>query len=185
METKVKIIASAFELFAKKGISFTLAEVAKEVGIRKASIYAHFESKELLLNEIIDKEKNEYFFEISQENDDLKRIYYGILNYYSNSHTKLLFWKRLLLLPPEAIEPSILIKIHQLLDERFEIVNELIKKEAKKRHINHNHEESICIMFFSLIHGLLSSELIYHSHDINEHYEFIWNQFWKGINDQN
>ncbi len=185
METKSKIINSAFELFAKKGISFTLAEVAKEVGIRKASIYAHFESKELLLNEIIERETKEYFFEINQENDDLKKIFYGILNYYSDSHVKLLFWKRLLLLPPESIDASIIQKINQLLDERFQIVKKLIKLETKEGHPRYNQEESICIMFFSLIHGLLSSELIYHSYNINEHYDIIWNQFWTSIDYQN
>ena len=53
METKGRIIDSAFVLFAKKGIRFSLSEVAKEVGIKKASIYAHFDSKEMLMKEII------------------------------------------------------------------------------------------------------------------------------------
>ena len=61
METKLKIMNSAFELFAKKGISFSLTEVAREVGIKKASIYAHFENKDMLLHEMIDQEMKKYF----------------------------------------------------------------------------------------------------------------------------
>lgn len=49
METKQKIMNSAFRLFAEKGNEFSLTEVANEVGIKKASIYAHFASKEVLL----------------------------------------------------------------------------------------------------------------------------------------
>ena len=181
METKKKIKNSAFKLFAKKGISFTLTEVANEVGIKKASIYAHFESKEILLKEIIEQEIKEYFFEINQENDNLKKIFYGVLNYYNNSHVKLLFWKRLLILPPESIDNSIIERVHKLSEDRFQIVKKLIIAEAEKGNIIENSEESICFMFFSLIHGLLSSELIFHPYNIREHYEKIWDQFWRGI----
>lgn len=181
METKKNIIDSAFGLFAKKGISFTLTEVAQEVGIKKASIYAHFDSKEILLKETIEKELKDYFFEINQENDDLKKIFFSILHYYNHSHTKLLFWKRLLLLPPDTIEESIIEKVHDLSEERFQIVEKLINIEADKGTIIKDSEESISLMFFSLIHGLLSSELIYHPYNIKEHYENIWNHFWNGI----
>ena len=185
METKMNIIDSTFKLFAQKGISFTLTEVANEVGIKKASIYAHFESKETLLIEIIEKEIKEYFFEINQENDNLKKIFYGVLNYYNSSHIKLLFWKRLLLLPPETIENSIIERVHKLSDDRFQIVKELIIAEIKKGNIIDESEESICLMFFSLIHGLLSSELIYHPYNIRDHYDIIWNQFWNSIKNSN
>lgn len=185
METKRKITASAFELFAEKGISFTLTEVAEEVGIKKASIYAHFGSKEILLKETIEKELKDYFFEINQENDDLKKIFFSILNYYNHSHTKLLFWKRLLLLPPDTIESSIIERVRQLSDERFQIVKKLIITEAEKGTLIKDSEESICLMYFSLIHGLLSSELIYHPYNIKEHYENIWNHFWNGIKNSN
>lgn len=184
VETKKKIIDSAFELFAKKGISFTLTEVANEVGIKKASIYAHFDSKERLLNEIIEKEMKEYFFEINQENDDLKKIFYGVLEYFDNSREKLLFWKRLLLLPPESVEDSIIERVHQLSEDRFQIVKELIITEIKKGNIIEDSADSLCLMFFSLIHGLLSSELMYHPYNIKEHYDKIWNQFWTGIKNQ-
>lgn len=68
METKQKIMNSAFRLFAEKGNEFSLTEVANEVGIKKASIYAHFASKEVLLYEVIDQEIYEYFLR-STKND--------------------------------------------------------------------------------------------------------------------
>lgn len=184
METKRKIIESAFELFAKKGISFTLTEVAESVGIKKASIYAHYDSKELLLTETIEKEIKEYFFEINQENDDLKKIFYGVLNYFNGSQFKLLFWKRLLLLPPESLEESIIKRVHQLSEDRFQVVQRLIIMEIDKGNIIQDSPESICLMFFSLIHGLLSSELIYHPYIITDHYDKIWHRFWHSIKNQ-
>lgn len=185
METKKKIMDTAFELFAKKGISFSLSEVAMEVGIKKASIYAHFQNKESLVTEIIEKELKEYFFEINQENDNLEKIFYGVLKYFNNSHIKLLFWKRLLLLPPEAIDDGIIDKVHLLSDHRFEVVKKVIKAEAHRGIIVSGSEDSICLMFFALVHGLLSSELIYHPYNIREHYEKIWKQFMRSIEVKN
>ena len=184
LETKAKIMNSAFELFAKKGISFSLTEVASVVGIKKASIYAHFENKDMLVHKMIDDEIKKYFFEINQENDDLKRIFFGVLEYYNESQIKLLFWKRLLLLPPESIETELLEKIHFMSDERYEIVKNLVSKDIKTGIVKAHSEEEICLMFFSLIHGLLSSVLIYHPQDIKQHYNNIWNIFWNSITNE-
>lgn len=181
METKIKIMNSAFELFAKKGISFSLTEVAETVGIKKASIYAHFQNKDTLIHRVIENEMEKYFFEINQENDDLKRIFFGVLDYYNDSKIKLLFWKRLLLLPPEDINPDLLEKIDSMSEKRFEIVKKLILKGIKSGIIKDQPEEEISLMFFSLIHGLLSSIVIYHPQDVKQHFNNIWDNFWGSI----
>lgn len=181
MDTKLKIMHSAFTLFAKKGISFTLSEVAKEVGIKKASIYAHFENKDTLLHEVIDQEIIKYFFEINQEKDELKKIFFGVLDYYNDSQIKLLFWKRLLLLPPENIDQDILDKIQHMSDERFRIVRALVQKNSELGVYRPGSDDEITLMFFSLIHGLLSSVLIYHPQEIKQHYNTIWTFFWNSI----
>ena len=182
METKKKIMDSAFDLFAKHGTSFSLTEVAENVGIKKASIYAHFENKDMLINKIIENEIDNYFFEINQENNDLKKIFFGVLNYYNDSQTKLLFWKRLLLFPPESINQALLEKIHFMSEKRYEIVKQLILNGIKSGIIKKDSEEEISLMFFSLIHGLLSSILIYHPQDIKKHFDNIWYKFYNSIN---
>lgn len=181
MDTKIKIMNSAFNLFAAKGISFSLSEVANEVGIKKASIYAHFENKEKLIYDVIDQEAKKYFFEINQENDDLKKIFFGFLDYYNGSSTKLFFWKRLLLLPSPSIDEGLLTRISQMSEKRYQIVKNLILKDIDAGIIKPNSTEEISLMFFSLVHGLLSSVLIYHPHDVTQHYENIWNIFYDSI----
>ena len=181
LETKIKIMKQAFDLFAKKGISFSLNEIANEVGIKKASIYAHFENKEELISNVINDEIEKYFFEINQENDDLKKIFFGVLHYYNDSQNKLLFWKRLLLLPPESLAPELQMKINSMSEKRYEIVKNLILRDMKLGTLKTVSEEEVTLMFFSLIHGLLSSVLIYHPQDIKIHYNNIWNSFWNSI----
>lgn len=52
--TKDKILNVAEALFAEKGFDGTsMGEIAKQVGINKASIYYYFESKDKLLEEIL------------------------------------------------------------------------------------------------------------------------------------
>jgi AcrR family transcriptional regulator len=54
VDRRERILASAAELFARKGVSATtVREIADEVGILSGSLYHHFESKEAIVDEII------------------------------------------------------------------------------------------------------------------------------------
>lgn len=174
-------MGSAFRLFSEKGNEFSLTEVATEVGIQKASIYAHFLSKEDLLYAVIDKEINEYFFEINEQCSDLKTIFYMILNYYNKSKTKLYFWKRLLLFPPKAFETTLISKIRMLSEQRYEIIKEIISSNEEKGLIKPQDAQTVAYSFLAMIHGLLSIFIIYDSEDLTIHYENIWQNFWDGI----
>lgn len=182
METKKKLMDSAFRLFADKGNEFSLNEVASEVGIQKASIYAHFISKEDLIYAVINQEINAYFFEINETCQDLKTIFFMILNYYNKSILKLYFWKRLLLFPPKAFEETLIVKIDTLSEQRFKIIKEVILSNMDSGIIRRQDVDAVAISYFAMIHGTLSSIIIYPSENISTHYEQIWQNFWKGIN---
>ncbi|PWJ49605.1 TetR/AcrR family transcriptional regulator [Faecalicatena contorta] len=161
METKNKIINATYELFADKGMEFTLNEVSKLVGIKKASIYAHFPSKEVLLHQLFNEEIDNYFIVIEQNSNTLKELYFGIINYFGCSKEKSLFWKRLLLFPPDTMESEIRQKIVRLSESRLQKVKALIRNEYHSRVKSEKEIDSLTVMFLSLVHGLLSSEFIY------------------------
>ncbi|AFM39393.1 transcriptional regulator [Desulfosporosinus acidiphilus SJ4] len=181
METKKKLMDSAFKLFAYKGNGFSLSEVASEVGIQKASIYAHFASKEELLYAVIDQEINQYFFEINEHYRDLKTLFSMTLNYYDKSQAKLYFWKRLLLFPPKAFTQTLIAKIHVLSEERFQMVKDIICAYMKEGIIRNQDPETVAISYMAMIHGILSSIIIYQAENVTIHFEDIWENFWKGI----
>lgn len=181
METKKKIMNSAFRLFAEKGNEFSLTEVANEVGIKKASIYAHFNSKEVLLYEVIDQEIYEYFFEIDEQSRDLKSTFDMILHYYSKSKSKRYFWKRLLLFPPIAFETTLSQKINKLTEQRYGIIKDLIKSEMDQGIIRHQDPETVLYSFLAMIHGLVSISIIYEAEDLKINQDDIWQNFWNGI----
>ena len=54
-KTKERIFGVAIKLFAQKGFNATsMREIAEAVGIKKASMYSHFKSKDEILEKIID-----------------------------------------------------------------------------------------------------------------------------------
>lgn len=53
MNSKEKILLATFELASKSGLgNISLSQIAKKVGIQKASLYSHFSSKEDLINSL-------------------------------------------------------------------------------------------------------------------------------------
>ena len=58
-EQAERIILIARRLFADQGVNETsLQDIAQECGIRKASLYYHFKSKEMILKDIFEREMN-------------------------------------------------------------------------------------------------------------------------------
>ena len=56
-DLKKKILDGTIEVFRKKGASFTMSDISKELGISKKTIYVQFDDKKSLLLELVD-----YFF---------------------------------------------------------------------------------------------------------------------------
>jgi len=71
MDTKSRIMETAFKLFLKKGFAdVSLSEIIKESGITTGGFYYHFDSKDTLLVEVIKKYIFNYFnFTIEQIRD--------------------------------------------------------------------------------------------------------------------
>ena len=110
-----------------------------------------------------------------------EKNYFMILNYYDKSETKLYFWKRLLLFPPMAYEKTLILKISRLSGKRFEIVKEIIAENMDAGLIRWQDADTVAFSFFAILHGLLSSMIIYKPDNLMKHYENIGQNFWNGI----
>ena len=73
--TKQEILDAALELFSVQGFEATsIAQIAGDVGIRKASLYSHFENKQAILDELVQEvleqyEEHSLFARVDQEKD--------------------------------------------------------------------------------------------------------------------
>ena len=61
VNTKQEILHAALELFSVQGFEATsTAQIAGAVGIRKASLYSHFENKQAILNALVQEVLEQY-----------------------------------------------------------------------------------------------------------------------------
>ena len=59
--TKQEILEAALELFSVQGFEATsISQIANAVGIRKASLYSHFENKQAILDELVQEVMEQY-----------------------------------------------------------------------------------------------------------------------------
>ena len=59
--TKQEILEAALELFSVQGFEATsISQITSAVGIRKASLYSHFESKQAILDELVQEVLGQY-----------------------------------------------------------------------------------------------------------------------------
>lgn len=59
--TKREILEAALELFSVQGFEATsIAQITDAVGIRKASLYSHFENKQAILDALVEEVLNQY-----------------------------------------------------------------------------------------------------------------------------
>lgn len=109
MNTKDKIMQSARTRFARDGYEgLSLAAVAEDVGIRKASLYAHIDGKEQLFKQVVSDMANRYEEVWQTTCDDtagrppLERIdsIVNTLTSFFSDHETWMLTKRMLLVPP-------------------------------------------------------------------------------------
>lgn len=61
MTTKEKILNAALTLFSEKGYNaVSVRHIAAEVGIKASSLYNHFENKQDILHELVEKKYKIY-----------------------------------------------------------------------------------------------------------------------------
>ena len=116
--TKQLILERALEFFTDRGYEgASMEDIARAVGIRKASLYAHFEGKERIFLSVFEDILEEYARTVEaltapSEEDALlalERIFLAFVDYCHGSR-KMYFWDRYFYYPPECVKGSIVPK---------------------------------------------------------------------------
>lgn len=116
MNTKQRIELAARRRFALEGYEgLSLASLAEDVGIKKASLYAHIEGKEQLFKQVVEDMGNRYAH-IWQEARDasvdaaplerIEAIVEALIRFFEEEETWMLT-KRMLLVPPPELRSFI------------------------------------------------------------------------------
>ncbi|MBP3964868.1 TetR/AcrR family transcriptional regulator [Paenibacillus lignilyticus] len=181
--TANRLKQAALTLFADSGYEgVSLSEIAKSVGIKTPSIYAHFDSKEQLFIELLEdaiREEREKLLLLLQGMEDhppIERLYAVFLFYTDlDQITKgQSFLKRTMLVPPRHLE-SRLSQYFTTYEEEVTVhVSELLRGSTNGGTLGEERAERLLALFYALIDGLLVEHKLYDSALYRKRQEQLW-----------
>lgn len=122
--TVQKIVDAAEQLFAEQGYDSTpLREIARQVGIREPSLYAHFPNKEAIYGAVIDRALQPFMHEMQQWNHneltlrELVDIPKKMLHMHAQYPYSAQILHREFSLPAERISPQVMAWLHQFAEQ--------------------------------------------------------------------
>ncbi len=190
--TKERIKREALILFANRGYDgMTLNELAKRVGIKKASLYAHFDSKDDLFLAIYFDLATEFVALMKRlfvESAHLKppdRLYYlfeqYIIYYYRRPEAEA-FWNQILLFTPAELSDQYL--PHWLQCDGFarEKIEQIISQGMQQGCIRQDDAKKMTFSFVAMRDGLLYWLKTFSELE-KAHIREIWRDFWLGLQD--
>lgn len=188
--TKEKIIKESLILFANYGYeNTTLANIANAVGIKKPSLYNHFNNKESIFLEVLNKvamEEKKYWEAYSEASsklsiaDQLHHIYRVYLDHLANS-TEGLFFKRVTFFPPEEFADEIK-KAFWIVEECMtNIIRPILEQGIDQNIIRPLSTDTLTSAFYTLVDGLFLEENFYDQDVFEQRQQASWDIFWLGI----
>jgi AcrR family transcriptional regulator len=187
LSKKEELLHHTYELFSRLGESLTLSIIARSVNIKKASIYAHVESKEELLYQVIAKQIQHYstatLHQLSKNESlpfdlQLKHFYLFNVNYF-HEPTRLLFWKRCLLLSESPLRDRVEKEHQEVHNRNIRQIASIYLKSADQCGLSSDFLPIFTNAYVVLILGTLYSLSVYENDYAN--YEQSYEIFWKGL----
>ncbi|MFD1851739.1 TetR/AcrR family transcriptional regulator [Oceanobacillus bengalensis] len=184
-----KIKKAAIYYFAINGYEGTsLSQIAEKVGIKKQSIYSHFNGKDDLflqvMNDALNQEICDLNTKIKQYPKSLKETLYDLLQdlmmrYENNVYMK--FWLRMSFYPPGHLFDEINTAFYQYEREQKQLFLPLFKSAIKDNVLKKKNPEHLVIAFISLLNAI-TVELVYGGVErAKEVVDPSWEVFWDGI----
>ena len=191
--TRQNIKRAALSLFARNGYEGAhLADMAKAVNIKTASLYFHFESKEQLFIELFDDVKAQKITNLDQLHEEIKAKdcakdqlyhlyqYFSQRNYEENEEE--LFWKRCTLFPPGFLKAKI---NHDLIAYQAKFIDEslkpVIRSGIQTGELKDQDAEIGVAAFFGMIDALFN-EIHYSKQDTyQEKVRMLWEFYWNAL----
>ncbi|MFC5712948.1 TetR/AcrR family transcriptional regulator [Thalassorhabdus alkalitolerans] len=187
-----KIKEAALRSFAQYGFEgASLAVIADETGLKKQSIYAHFEGKDDLflqtLKSAAEKElqKLEVFLQSHFEEPLHDFLYKVLLNYidrYRND-CNMKFWLRVSFFPPSHLHHTVIDYVNKHIAKVDLLFFDRFLKAVETNEVRYQDIESMTMAFSALIDSICV-ELVYGSKERTEKkLEASWRIYWNGIAD--
>lgn len=189
--TNQKIRQVAMELFGRYGYEETsLVDIANGVGIKKPSIYNHYESKEALflaiLDDVLDRETQslQELVDNHGEGDSceqkLNQVYQHLCQTFGTTIHGL-FWKRAIFFPPEPFKKLIKEKFLDFEKKIDQILLEIFQAGIQRNEIRNIEHSKLLASFYCFVDGLFVEHHYYEAEVLRFRMEASWEIFWAGI----
>lgn len=192
MNTKDKLLKKGLEHFSEKGYEGTsLIEIAKDVGIRKSTIYSHFLNKDELFFEVLHSVNQEFleFCTSCLENDKdssidekLYILLVESIKVNKEKYQNALFWKRLRLFPPVHLKESLAEKFNTQMSPLLDMIERLFAEAMQSGEVVKSNHSSIelAMAYYTLMDGLVISILYDREQNLENRIEILWSAFKDG-----
>lgn len=185
--TIIQIKKAALSNFTEKGYDgASLSDIAKEVGIKKQSIYSHFRSKDELfltvMHDVINAETKFLYQFFTSYQPDLKKCLEDFIlqfkeRYISDEDCNMKFVLRMAYMPPVHLREEVIQNVKLYFLEFENLLNKLF--------LNTNafsgKAERATLSFMTLLDGILVA-LIYGGIDrFDQKFQISWEIYWNGL----
>lgn len=189
--TSTAIKTVALRHFAKKGYEGTpLSDIAKEVGIKTPSLYAHFRSKEDLFLSLFQDVLQEHASRIDQlissiSHYSIEQMLYTLLrdscDNYMLDEERITFLKRAMLFPPAFLHEELrsqFMDTERLLTDRL---SALFSSGIQKGLIRDEPVNELLASYLCLMDGCFLQLFYYGRDHFEQRLACVWRIYWDGI----
>lgn len=190
MGKKDEIIEAAYDLFCQKGYHLSVSELAGAVGIKTASLYSHYASKDQIIELMIREEINHYFGCLQKKmlhNDALKctdamrNLYFFVVDYFSD-YNRLRFWRSIPLIPNDHLKTV----CSRLIAEKDAVYTQKLiqcfEKGIRHAEIRPDVSQSELYLYLCMIQGVMDGMLLFpKGSGENVFSKEVFEAYWNGI----
>lgn len=171
------ILEKSLELFANQGYFGTsMDDIAKAVGIKKASLYSHYSGKESIFTAVFDNILEDYSRFINnltvcdEETNYLEKLVNIFAGYVKNckNNNKQIFWDRYYYYPPKYLKEYIFNKTYEIEMLFINKITTIIEQGIKSGAIKDKNAHDIALSFYYMMIGIAMAVKFYDENDIDQ-----------------
>ena len=188
--TRQIIIEKALALFTDKGYEgCSMDDIAKAVGIRKASLYAHFDGKESIFSAVFEDILNEYVCAIDALTaaqagettlNSLERLFIDFILYCHNN-VKMYFWDRYFYYPPAFTRDYIQRRTLETQDVFLQHIRQCMELGMQNGQLRNQPLNGAALAYYYLMIGLSMSVKLYERDALMQEAQAAWEGLQQGL----
>lgn len=191
MQRREQFFDVVYDLFAAKGDSISVSDIAEAAGANPQSVSTQFGSTDYVLRQVLEQEIDGFFRTLQSEihgaeqqdfESGLESVFTFVLNYF-HENRRLRFWRNIPLIEDDELRRWCRRRINSYEKELGDRLTALYQRAADQGEIKADNLEGSVALFVAMVHGLLDGMLLYHDCFIDIMVAAVkaWDAYWDGI----